>query len=334
MSKSNIEWTDTTWNPTVGCTKVSACCKHCYAKSMHARLAKMGQAKYAEPFETVWPWPAQLADPLSWRKPRRVFVNSMSDLFHDDLPDEYIAAVFGVMAAAPQHTFQVLTKRAERMREWFTWATERHIAGQAYLHKHKQESAMWSDARGERPPVIQWPLPNVWLGVSTEDQERADERIPHLLATPAAVRFVSYEPALGAVDFSPWLTPHAEPAARTTHHVITPPLSWVIVGGESGPGARPFDVDLAYSTIEQCRDNRVACFVKQLGAHPYAIDGSASARRWMSSGSRVGFMDDCGGIHLDDRKGGDMDEWQEQWRVRQFPTAHHAETSAIGRAKG
>jgi hypothetical protein len=126
MAASSIEWTDRVWNPTVGCTKVSAGCKHCYAEVMHARLTRMGQKKYAEPFTTVKPWPPHLAEPLAWRKPSRIFVNGMSDLFHEDVPDEYIAAVFGVISN--WHTYQILTNRAERLPRWFDWC-EREMRG-------------------------------------------------------------------------------------------------------------------------------------------------------------------------------------------------------------
>ncbi len=200
---SKIEWTGKTWNPTTGCTKVSAGCKNCYAETMHARLTRMGQEKYSEPFETVRFHPDSLDVPLRRKKPTTWFVNSMSDLFHKDVTNEQIAAVFGVMAACPQHAFQVLTKRAARLPEWFAWIESRS-------HSASGPSFDVADfARKETglDPAVHapWPLPHVWIGVSVEDQKTADERLPYLRQTPATVRFVSYEPALGPVDFSEWI---------------------------------------------------------------------------------------------------------------------------------
>jgi protein gp37 len=206
-----------------------------------------------------------LEDPLHWRKPQRVFVNSMSDLFHEALPDEAIDRIFAVMALCPQHTFQVLTKR--RMQE------------------------VWSRCG---------PLPNVWLGVSVEDQATADERIPLLLQTPAPVRFVSYEPALGPVDFTH--LPFKPGAARTLDALRCPSrVSWIIVGGESGPGARRFDLEWMRSVVSQCKAAGVSVFCKQIGSNPY----------W------AGY--EMGRAKKQDRKGGDWSQWPSDLRVRQFP---------------
>jgi protein gp37 len=267
MASSSIEWTDIVWNPTVGCTKVSAGCKHCYAERQHARLTRMGQAKYAEPFEVVKPWAPQLADPLTWTKPARVFVNSMSDLFHEDVPDEYIAAVFGVMAAAPQHTFQVLTKRAERMARGFEWVAQQgpslHCLGAArgvrwyawnYLANTPSEDVVYPSWSGPTPKWT-WPLPNAWIGVSVENQEQADARIPHLLRTPAAVRFLSCEPLLGPLDL---LNTRCIPPSENA-------VDWVIVGGESGPDARPMHPSWARGVRDQCVAAGVPFFFKQWG---------------------------------------------------------------------
>ena len=318
MSTTSIEWTDKVWNPVRGCSRVSEGCRNCYAERFAARFSDPEQVTVCvEPGTTIVPaghwhgyaertpsgprWtgkvslvPEKLAEPLSWRKPARVFVNSTSDLFHEALSDVSIAAVFGAMAAAPHHTFQVLTKRPKRMREWFDW-----IGGgqeMALIADHLDEALIdagipaWSPKRG-KSGAGPWPLPNVWPGVSVENQKTADERIPLLLQTPAAVRFVSYEPALGPVDFSPWLPPttcpycgHADAAhapggrsvgcmagngsgenpicgcrklrgERTHVHGDPmaphpdPAISWVIVGGESGPGARPFNLEWARSVV-------------------------------------------------------------------------------------
>jgi protein gp37 len=221
---TGIGWTAATWNPVVGCTRKSAGCDNCYAVTMTKRLAAMGQAKYQGLVNegkghfngTVRFVPEALSIPLRWRTPRRIFVNSMSDLFHDRVSDEHIAAIFGVMAAAPRHVFQILTKRPERMLRWFEWMDtfsdglgQRFVAG-AMVANHLA-SATVSDrrllapaARGEATAET-WPPPNVWLGVSCEDQAAADERIPLLLQCPAAVRWVSAEPLLGPIELKPWL---------------------------------------------------------------------------------------------------------------------------------
>jgi len=243
---SKIEWTDETWNPVTGCTKVSPGCKHCYAERMATRLR--GRHGYPEddPFRVTL-HPDRLDQPLRWRQPRRVFVCSMSDLFHPDVPDEYIRSVFVSMETSHKHTFQVLTKRPERMagflQDWWSMT-----------------SPYGEDSYG--------PAPNVWLGTSVEDQERADERIPHLLKTPAAVRFLSCEPLLGPVALSNWLPPRppAYPGYPQEADLAGPHLNWVIVGGESGPGARPMNPDWARSIRDQCQAVGVPFFFKQHGA--------------------------------------------------------------------
>ncbi|BBZ65791.1 hypothetical protein MINS_12200 [Mycolicibacterium insubricum] len=178
--KTAIEWTDATWNPVTGCTKVSPGCDHCYAETIAERFR--GGPAYPNGFDITLR-PHKLDQPLRWKRPRRIFVNSMSDLFHDSVPDEYIAQVFAVMALAPRHTFQLLTKRHARMRS---------LVGRGLLDLVDQTGAK----------VELWPLPNVWLGVSTENQQWADIRIPALLDTPAAVRWISAEPLLGPIDLT------------------------------------------------------------------------------------------------------------------------------------
>jgi protein gp37 len=207
-----------------------------------------------------------LADPLRWKKSCRIFVNSMSDLFHEKLTNEQIAAVFGVMAAAPQHTFQVLTKRAERMHDWFKWVEKRGRDIAAV----DPDASWWSTLVCGREAAhllsedfgidgLPWPLPNVWMGVSVENQQYADERIPFLLETPAAIRFVSYEPALGPVDFSEYLDPCGAPCGASNET-----LDWVICGCESGSGARPMQYDWARAVRDQCAEFGTAFFLKQM----------------------------------------------------------------------
>lgn len=383
--KSSIEWTEATWNPTVGCNRVSPGCVHCYAELMAARIAGAAQAALRagkkltpiqEAYRLVVRWerggktPAdaddkalprwngevvlvaeQLGLPLRWTRPRRVFVNSMSDLFHERLPFEAIAAVFGVMAAAPQHSFQVLTKRPERALEFFGWVEAKRPALTAELVKqggawpktdeYSAESALCAYCArevlepGDLSPFAGWPLPNVWLGVSAEDQTTADQRIPLLLQCPAAVRFVSYEPALGPISWrwSKWDDWSPHPRRKTQSDPVIRGgrpqagavdqfdglrmLDWIIVGGESGPGARPFDVSWARETVRQCREAGVACFVKQLGRRPqltFTHPAGEDARPYLEAASR--------GIPSwppSDPKGGDWTEWPADLRVREFP---------------
>lgn len=257
---TTIEWTDRTWNPVTGCTKVSPGCDHCYAETIAHRFA--GSKAFPNGFD-VTQHEARLSQPLRWRRPARVFVNSMSDLFHADVPGEFIARVFAVMALTPQHTFQVLTKRHARMRALLS---NREFV--ALVDEHREQL---------RPGCgdFAWPLPNVWLGVSVENQKWADIRIPALLETPAAVRFLSCEPLLGPVDLKQAVRTmgserghgltasfiHVGDCCRKFHGI-----DWVIVGGESGPGARAMDLSWASQIVEQCQHSGVAAFVKQLGS--------------------------------------------------------------------
>lgn len=399
--ESKIEWTDATWNPTRGCTCVSPGCKYCYAMKIAARfsgpgLAYQGLAKMHPKAGGQWTGKVRLVDdqldaPLRWTKPRRIFVNSMSDLFHEALSPEQIAEVFAVMYLAPRHTFQVLTKRASRMRDVLNDPGFYRLvlrAAEPLRQRFKRINVGISDP-------TKFPAPWVRLGVSVENQPYADERLPALRATPAGTRFVSCEPLLEETDLrleerSPWhdqvlgswrkmdwpdWVPSAlrseieqfwsfhggpegwlacqdgngsgvpwlrRPAfgARGQYRVVGPgnttvvgryvhawnnigrvvtddgrvevvsgaecklDIDWVIVGGESGRGARLFDIEWARSIIRQCRAAGVACFVKQLGAVPF------------QNGAGVGVSVE---MELKSAKGGDMAEWPADLRVRQFP---------------
>lgn len=247
--KTAIEWTDATWNPMTGCTKVSAGCDNCYAETFSERFRGTPGHYFENGFD-IQLRPDKLDQPLRWKKPRRIFVNSMSDLFHNDVPDKYIAEVFAVMALAPQHTFQILTKRHGRMRSLLS-------AGDFQTAVAEHMLALTDE---ERLPDVgdPFPLPNVWLGVSTEDQKWADVRIPALLDTPAAVRFISAEPLLGPIDLRDHL-PHF------TDLGSPPSLDWVIVGGESGHNARPMHPAWATSLRDQCAAAEVPFLFKQWG---------------------------------------------------------------------
>lgn len=352
---TSIEWTDVSWNPVRGCSRVSEGCRNCYAERMAARFNQEGKPFHgfakATPQGPRWTGrvdllPERLRDPQKWKGPRRVFVNSMSDLFHEALPDEAIDRVFAVMAmcdgarsSGRQHTFQVLTKRPARMHAYMADPETPWRIGSEVVRVNVgyRPMILAADENGYRGlDTVQWtlPLPNVWLGVSVEDQATADERIPPLLQTPAAVRFISYEPALGPVGFDGgtyagpgWLRGwHTEPehamgcdgscsAGRCPEpvQVQNDRLDWVIVGGESGPGARPFDLAWARSVIRQCREASVPCFVKQLGARPRDTDRCESCL----DKSICWCVDSQ--VKLKSAKGDDQAEWPEDLRVREFP---------------
>ena len=286
MADTAIEWAEKVWNPTTGCDRVSDGCDHCYAMTMAKRLKGMGAAKYqtdgdprtSGPGFGVATHESALHLPLTWRKPRKVFVNSMSDLFHDEVPAEFIARVFGVMSLARRHTFQVLTKRHGRMRALLNEDSFRLLV-QASMYREK-----WSGGDDTWAPAFRWPLPNVWLGASVENQQWADIRVRGLLETPAAVHWLSCEPLLGPVDLAAWLNPsslcHASclPTGRTgakrdcsvacrQSSGTMGTIDWVVAGGESGPGARPMAPAWVRSLRDQCRSADVPFLFKQWGEY-------------------------------------------------------------------
>jgi protein gp37 len=329
-ANTSIEWTQRTWNPVRGCSVVSPGCVNCYAMKMAHRFSKPGMPFSGLTKQTAagpqWSGVVRtigeaLLEPLAWRKPQRIFVNSMSDLFHEDVADTFLHEVFATMALAPQHTFQILTKRADRMRRWLSRPS---AAEDVAVTVFKRSGGRLRDAeRSTRQALAVWPLPNVWLGVSVEDQQRADERIPLLLETPAAVRFISAEPLLGPVDllsipragqFHDYLT--GEYQCHDIEKRCTNRLDWVIVGGESGPGARGCRVAWVRDIVAQCRAAGVPVFVKQLGAKPEG-DPRPSDRIDAVSGTRT--LTVMQQVEIRNRKGGDMAEWPDDLRVREFP---------------
>lgn len=315
---SAIEWTDATWNPLAGCTVTSPGCANCYAMRAAASGRLRGNPKYdgltkivngkpvwtgriGEGEDRVW------EQPLRWRKPRRVFVNSMGDLFHPNVTDAQIDRAFAIMALAPAHTFQILTKQAERMRDYMDGL---HCDGARRFNVMAAGERYWRDSPDDEPPhdYDVWPLPNVWLGVSVEDEKHADARIPVLLDTPAARRFISVEPLLGPLDLTALdlaesgIMLDALTGKCVDAHFSGPALDHVIVGGESGPGSRDCPVEAIESIVRHCRAAGVPVFVKQLGAKP------------VLNGQR---------LSLKDGKGGDMSEWPRSLQVRQMPEAPH-----------
>jgi protein gp37 len=257
---TQIEWTDETWNPVTGCSKVSQGCKNCYALREWPRLAANPKATayFGREFTDVAVHTERLTTPLRWTRPRRIFVNSMSDLFHEDVPFDFIDQVFAVMGNAfcmdKGHVFQVLTKRPERMHAYLTDTETVYRVTRAM-------KAMKLDLPGENSPPT-WPLPNVWLGVSVEDQATADQRIPVLLRTPAAVRWISAEPLLGPMEITFALGMHIDEYGNWR---VGGGLDWVVVGGESGPKARPMHPKWVFSLRDQCAKAGVPFLFKQWG---------------------------------------------------------------------
>jgi protein gp37 len=345
--RTGISWTDATWNPIRGCSRVSEGCRHCYAERQALRITRFdrglgkpegrgaydglvhevaGEARWTGQVRLV---PELLDQPLRLRRPRRIFVNSMSDLFHESLSEDAILAVFVTMARAQRHTFQVLTKRPARMRA----VLAKWQSGGLTL----REGVTLREGSGAM-------LPNVWLGVSAEDQATLDARVPDLLRCPAAVRWVSLEPQLGPIDTgrylgSPWFCPYCSwsgdepafsafswesaafcPKCHTECEARTERLDWIVQGGESGPGARPFDLAWARTTRDQCREAGTAYYLKQLGAQPKSTDGRSYADLGYPEG--VQFTGNGKGWlyhHLKHRSGADPAEWPEALRVQEFP---------------
>lgn len=303
-AKSKIEWTasaegtpGSTWNPVRGCSRVSRGCEHCYAERMAARFVT-GPITRPGPYSQVigldgrWNGTVELIEkalkiPPHWKKPRRIFVNSMSDTFHEALPDAAIDRILSVMALCPQHTFMVLTKRAERMHRYLYFRSEDRGQQAARILNPIMRS-VWPLPSGRTFPAClsNWPLPNVWLGVSVEDRSQL-HRIDQLRETPAALRFLSLEPLLedlGALDLRG--------------------IGQVIVGGESGPGARPMNLAWARSIRKQCLDSGTNFFMKQMGSW-WARQENRDPDRWV----RV------------NGKGSDPNDWPPDLQVREMPEA-------------
>ena len=324
MGKTKIEWATDTWNPVTGCTKVSQGCDHCYAETMSLRLSHNPKYALATKADGTWSGVVSchedvLDQPLRWKKPRMIFVCSMSDLFHSQVPWDFIGRVFDVMIACPQHTFQVLTKRPGRMAFWADNMAE----------VCRERGLPWS-----------WP-PNVWAGTSVESQKYAP-RLDCLLRVPAKVRFVSAEPLLGPLDLKPYFykcsgcVPTPEDPRCACKGLA---IHQIIVGGESGPGARPMDLAWARDLVGQCQVAGVACFVKQLGSEPMSglgdqdlyeelidlaqtpggvrlSDRHGSTFRRDTDGRRLGHY-----LKFHDPKGGNPSEWPNKLRVRERPQA-------------
>lgn len=248
MSKSKIEWCDRTWNPISGCAKISEGCNNCYAERMHTRLEHIKGSGYddGQPHFSVRLHPERLEEPLKWKKPQRVFVCSMGDLFHEDVPYEYLHKIFAMIAKAKMHKFLILTKRPDRMLEY--------ILSSMYDENISDDG--WYAALSDIGIPDECPPENVFYGVTVENQQAADERIPILLQIPAAKRFISIEPMVNFVDLSKYIGSQSQRS-----------ISLCITGGETGPKARPMDVEWARSVRDQCQAAGVPFFMKSMGAH-------------------------------------------------------------------
>ena len=330
--KSNIEWCDATWNCLRGCTRVSEGCRNCYAEKDAYRFSgpgkpyeglavlKNGHASWTGEVKFI---EDHLLDPIKWKRPRRIFVNSMSDVFHESVPYETIDKIFSVMALAPQHTFQLLTKRPERMLKYLTELRSEGWSSGYIALAYGRPARFFPQAFKMLPlnkeGFMPWPLPNVWLGTSVENQAAADERIPLLVQCPAKVHFISAEPLLGPIDLLYPVSVFPDGPATCCSGTdcacqgkpIEPPLiyglQWVITGGESGPNARPCRLWWIRSIVDKCKNSRVPVFVKQMGGNITDEDQS--------------FIQRTVGRSVRDRKGGDIDEFPLDLRVREFPEA-------------
>ena len=328
MNKTRIAWTDMTWNPVTGCTKVSAGCKNCYAEKVFPRPYP------GRKFTDVQCHPDRLEQPLRIRKPKKIFVNSMSDLFHEDVID-FIPDVFAIMALAHWHTFQVLTKRPERMLEIINDDVFRDTVDACismYLENpDRPPSLQWDssarrtdDARATAPDVTDdkyWPLPNVWLGISAENQETFMQRMKIFKDVPAAVKFLSAEPLLGEIEM------YKSGTTTTPAHDYLVYVDWVVTGGESGAFSkvRPCALEWIESIIKQCDNYRIPCFVKQLGYKVVSEYRTAPADM-MSKPEKLKPEDYAPNgevwawvAGLQDRKGADPAEWPKEYQVQQFP---------------
>lgn len=300
---TKIEWTDATWNPITGCSIVSPGCTNCYAMALAGTRLKNHDSRKGLTKQVngkhVWTgevrFNAQWLDqPLRWTKPRMIFVCAHGDLFAEGVPDEWLDQVFAVMALCPQHTFQVLTKRPERMRDYLAAIVDTFHASPEGMDQRFGEICVdltASPCAAGKFEEVNWPLPNVWLGVSVEDQRRADERIPILLDTPAAIRWISAEPLLGPVDLTDacqgsWFFDalrgtrwHDDPDRPNQAEQFARGLDWVVAGGESGPNARPMHPDWVRGLRDQCAAAAVPFLFKQWGSWaPSSVEQATDPR--------------------------------------------------------
>jgi protein gp37 len=342
-SASKIQWTDKTLNPTRGCSIISDGCRFCYAQRQAYRFSGPGQPyeglvrmtsagpKWTGKIRLV---PEALEEPLRWRKPARIFIDSMSDLFHEDVPFGFVDQMMAVIALTPRHSYQLLTKRPDRMLDYFsdklfakadTAASRLSAASYRTFLSEEADCQTANSINGVlgKGHNVGWPMRNLWIGTSVENQATADDRIPLLLQTPAAVRFLSCEPLLECLDLAAALSDQVPTKEQVDgphglHYLRhgAPGVDWVIAGGESGPGARPCGLEWIRDIARQCEAAHVPCFVKQLGSRPLVkeADPPSYPPRRSEHSSRAQYLT------LRDKKGGDPSEWPGAF-PREFPDA-------------
>ena len=345
---TTIGWTDATWNPITGCSMISAGCTHCYAQTLAGTRMKNHWSRRGltrkTPSGPVWNGEVRfnrkwLDQPLHWKKPRMVFVCAHADLFHEAVDDEWIDMVFAVMVMSNRHTFQVLTKRATRMRGYLSSTdTVGRVASLVAELSTKLYGKSSTRIEHREDGMTGLVLRNVWLGVSVEDQANAERRIPLLLDTPAAVRWISAEPLLGPIDLTrlkteelTWqdaLNGRAHSAQSTWRY--EPKLDWVVVGGESGRHARRMDLQWVRKVVGECQAAQVPVFVKQLGRYPGEICKPVDATDLeRANWKRNGWTHVISGegeqwnrdLRLKDKKGSDPSEWPDDLQVQEYPSA-------------
>ncbi len=321
------KWWDRSWNPIVGCSHASPGCENCYAEKLASTRLKhlqvYGDATVGRKWNGTVVETGKLDQPLGWKKPNRVFVADMSDLFHPGVPFSFIAGVYGVMAACPNQTFIVLTKRPDRMLEWYRWAevkfnryggVECDVADGLMFHAADYHRLHRLNAKLDKAPIGEgrWPLPNVWTGTTCENQEWATRRVLIMRRVPSVLRFLSLEPLLDEVDPS-----NIETATATEHRVynaLEKDFGWLIPGGESGHGARQCNRKWLERIVYKGRKHGVPVFVKQLGSHYVDELNGIGGKMCKPDESVVGKI-----RRLKDFAGRDMSEWPENLRIRQFP---------------
>lgn len=307
---TKIQWTDRTWNPVVGCQKNSPECDNCYA----AELAQSARMQQFSQYQQVWGWDkavfaySQLLKPLTWKTPSMIFL-SMGDLFFHTIDDEELDRIFAVCALTPHHTYQFLTKFPIRMQKYFHQQARNRIRMMAVDIGRKQQLKPENYEPYENCD-FDWPLPNVWLGTSVGLQNSVDHKVSYLQKTHAAVKFLSCEPLLEAVDLRKYLglCSGCQSCLTGNHQLSKSSIDWVIVGGESGNKARPCHINWIRSIVAQCQQAGVPVFVKQLGAVPI------ESTRYLEGIANNNFQ-----LKLKDRKGGDISEFPEDLRIREFP---------------
>ena len=309
---SKIQWTDRTWNPVVGCQINSPECNNCYAKELaqSARMQQFPQYQEVKNWDKAVFAYSQLLKPLSWKTPSMIFL-SMGDLFFHTIEDEELDRIFAICALTPRHTYQFLTKFPIRMQKYIQQGAKNRIRMMA-VDIGRREQLKPEIYEPYETYEFDWPLPNVWLGTSVGLQNSVDHKVPYLVKSHAAIKLLSCEPLLEAIDLRKYLGLCSGCQScdfQGNHKIGESKIDWIIVGGESGPNARPCHIDWIRSIVRQCKLSNTAVFVKQLGSAPIETETYI-----------MDIADTYHQLKLKDRKGGDIDEFPDDLKVREFPT--------------